>query len=132
MELAKKAYEAFARGDIAGVLEIFSPGIEWVQQQGNVRFGGTHKGPQAIVAEVFMVIPTIMEDFRSITQEFLEAGNRVFVLGEYHWKASTTGKEVACPYINLLTFENEKVVRFEEYTDSAIVNAAAAEIYQLT
>ncbi len=41
-----------ARGDVAGVLALFSDDIEWYEAEG-MPYGGVYRGPKAIAEQVF-------------------------------------------------------------------------------
>ena len=46
--IVKKGYEAFARGDMATLQELFAPGITWTEQ-GRSDLSGTHRGIEAVL-----------------------------------------------------------------------------------
>ncbi|HKV33755.1 MAG TPA: hypothetical protein VJP89_05530 [Pyrinomonadaceae bacterium] len=46
----KAVYEGFAKGDIPGVLEVFSRDIEWTEAEG-FPYGGIYRGPKAVLVQ---------------------------------------------------------------------------------
>src|SRR5438067_1857981 len=102
VDVVRKAYEAFGRGDIPAVLEAFDPNIEWVSPVGHYRIGGVHKGPDAVVNNFFMVLGELWETLDVNPRDFIDAGNRVIVLGNITGKARATGTMVDSPYAHLL------------------------------
>ena len=126
VDVVRKAYEAFGRGDIPAVVEAFDPNIEWVSPVGQYRIGGVHKGPDAIVKNFFMQLGELWGDTLDVTpKELIDAGgDRVFALGTVVGKGQATGKMVETPYIHSFTLKNGKVTRFEEFLDTATINQA--------
>lgn len=123
--IAQGAYEAFGRGDIPTVLATMDPDIEWDEPQApDYPAGGAHRGPQAIANEVFGTIPTYYEEFAVVPQEFVDAGDRVFVLGEFQGKGKASGTPYVAPFVHILTYRNGKLTRFQDYTDTATIVAA--------
>ncbi len=124
VDVVRKAYEAFGRGDIPALLETFDPSIEWVAPVGQYRIGGVHKGPDAIANDFFMVLGELWETLDVSPQEFIDAGDRVITLGTVTGKARTTGKMADSHYVHIFELRNGKVTRFEEYEDTATLNQA--------
>lgn len=122
VEQARRAYEAFGRGDIQAVLENYTPETEWHSQSGSRWIGGVFRGPQAILQEVFMRIGEFWDNFSVETREFLDAGDRVIVLGTVRATAKSTGKAVETPFVHIAQYRDGKVIRFETYEDTATVN----------
>ena len=97
VNVVKKAYEAFGRGDIPAVVATFDPSIEWISPAGSYRIGGVHKGPDAIVNNFFMVLGELWETLDVSPRDFIEAGDRVIVLGKVSGKVRGTGKTADSP-----------------------------------
>jgi ketosteroid isomerase-like protein len=124
VEKAKQGYENFARGDIPAVLADYSEDVEWHAPAGEYRTGGVHRGHQAIVNEVFMVLAELWEDLRVEPHEFVPSGDRVIVLGTISGRGKATGKSISLPFVHIAEYRNGKLVRFEEFMDTATGNAA--------
>ena len=56
-------------------------------------------------------------------REFIATGDKVVALGHYVGKTSI-GKSFDLDWAMVFTLRNGKVVRFQEFTDSAAVNAS--------
>ena len=52
IEIVKRSYDAFARGDLDAVLGDMDPGIEWHQAQG-LPHGGLYHGLDEVRASIF-------------------------------------------------------------------------------
>jgi ketosteroid isomerase-like protein len=123
--LIQRGYEAFARGDIPTALALMDPTIEWYEPQApGFPFAGVHRGPQAVAEEVFGVVPTNFEEFATVPQEFVDAGDRVFVLGEFRGKGKASGTPFVAPFVHIATIRNGKMARFQNYTDTGTIAAA--------
>ena len=118
-------YEAFARGDIPTALVLMDPNIEWDEPQApDYPFGGIHRGPQGVANEVFGLFQTYYQEFAVVPQEFVDAGDRVFVLGEFQGKGKARGTPFVAPFVHIATFRDGKMTRFQNYTDTGTIVAA--------
>jgi len=81
---------------------------------------------QAVANEVFGRVPTYFKEFAAVPQEFVEAGDRVFVLGEFRGKAKATGTPFVAPFVHIFSFRSDwaLVIRFQDYTDTGTIVAA--------
>jgi uncharacterized protein len=123
--LAQGAYQAFGRGEIPTVLALMDPNVEWDEPRApDYPTGGVHRGPQAVADEVFGTIPTYYEEFAVVPQEFVDAGDRVFVLGEFRGKGKARGTPFVAPFVHIATFRDGKMTRFQNYTDTGTIAAA--------
>jgi ketosteroid isomerase-like protein len=118
-----QAYEAFARQDIPAVLEAFDPKIDWTSPD-SVRTGGHFVGPDEVVG-FFSRLPEAYAELRVETDDVLEAGDRVVVLGHHVGKAANGDFDV--PFAHVWTLRDGKAVRFVEYFDTARINAAIGD-----
>jgi ketosteroid isomerase-like protein len=123
VEVVQGMYEAFARGDIANVLGVLHPEIEWTEAEG-FPYGGTYTGPQAVLQNVFMKLGTEWDNYRADPQEVLDAGERIVALGTYSGTFKATGKSMRVPFAHVMRMKDGKVVRFVQYTDTLKVNEA--------
>lgn len=126
IDFVHQLYNAFGRGDIPAVMEGMDVNIEWIESEAvNYPFNGLHRGPEGVATGVFERIPATYEDFAVKPQDFVEAGDRVIVIGEYTGRGKTTGKVFNSPFVHVMTVQNNKITRFQVYTDTAIMTDAA-------
>ncbi len=123
VELMKSLYQAFATGDIPGLLQSFDENIEWTEAEG-FPYGGTYRGANAIVENVFMKLGSEWEKFSAVPNEFLDAGDNIVALGNYSGKYIQTGKSMNVPFAHVWTFRGGKIVKFVQYTDTLKVSEA--------
>jgi uncharacterized protein len=126
-DTVRRSYEAFARGDLGGVLADMHPEILWEQAQG-LPHGGTYHGLAAVREAIFDPLDRDWwDEFSAEPHEFLEsADGTVVVLGRYRGVAKGSGKPLDVPFVHVWTLSEGKAVRFRQYLDTAGWVAALA------
>lgn len=122
-DVIRGLYTAFAKGDVPGVLGALDQDIRWTEAEG-FPYGGTYVGPDAVLANVFAKLGSEWDGFSAVTEQFVADGDTVVALGEYGGTYKTTGKSFSAPFAHVWTLRDGKVVRFQQYTDTALVQAA--------
>jgi ketosteroid isomerase-like protein len=123
--VVQEAYAAFGRGDVPGILATLDDNIVWKAVYGaapHVPTAGERRG-KAAVGEFFAIVGKTMQFERFEPREFIEQGNRVAAFGYYEAKTST-GKRLDSEWVMLFTFRNGKIAEFQEFTNTAMLNAA--------
>lgn len=116
----RELYEAFAEGDVASVLATFDPKIEWNEAE-HVTFwvGAAFVGVDAVIEGVLQRIPETFGDTFKINVERLHGdGDTVIMQGRYTGTVESTGKPLSAQVVHVWDFEGEKIVRFQQYTDT--------------
>ena len=120
VSIVRGMYEAFARGDISGVIAALHPQIEWLEAENFIYADGNpYIGPQAVLEGVFMRIAAEWEGFRVAPKEILDAGDTVVGHGYYSGRYRQNGRSVRAQFAHLFSFREGQVVRFQQYTDTA-------------
>lgn len=126
VEVAGDSYEAFARGDIDGVLVDLDPAIRWEQAQG-LPHGGTYNGIDEVRRNIFDPLDRDWwDEFTAQPDEFIDGGEEVVVLGHYRGIAKHSRRALDVPFVHVWSIRNGKVVRFRQFLDTAGWNAALA------
>lgn len=113
-------YEAFGRGDIGTVLSALDPEIEWWEAENFIYADGNpYVGHQGVLQGVFARLGSEWEGFSVSPEELLDAGETIVGRGYYSGKFRKTGSDVRAQFAHLFTFRNGKVVKFQQYTDTA-------------
>jgi len=113
-------YEAFGKGDIPGVIAALDPQVEWLEAENFIYADGNpYLGPNAVLEGVFVRIGAEWEDFTVSPKEILDAGETVVGHGYYSGTYKKNGKQVRAQFAHLFTFRDGKVVKFQQYTDTA-------------
>ncbi len=121
VNLIKNLYQAFAAGDIPAVLQSFDENIEWTEAEG-FPYGGTYRGGEAILDNVFMKLATEWNDFKAEPDEFLDAGERIVALGNYSGSYKATVKSMNVPFAHVWALKDGKIIKFVQYTDTLKVS----------
>ena len=118
-DIVKNVYAAFATGDIPTVLGFLDPAVHWTEAAGGP-CGGVSIGPDAVLENVFQRLGTEWDGFSAAPREYVVEGDTVVALGEYSATYKATGKSFKAPFAHVWKFAGGKVVRFEQYTDTAV------------
>jgi len=121
VDLVAGVYAAFGRGDVPKVLGAMHPQIQWTETAG-YKYGGIFRGPQAVLENVFARIQVDFESFSVDVERQIDAGNVVVMQGHYVGKGKATGKSVRAAVAHILEISDGKIVRFDQYVDSATIN----------
>ena len=122
--IPQQAYEAFQRGDVPAILSQLAEDVEWsLPTIENVPFSGTRRGRDQ-VAEFFSALAQQQDAIRFEPKEFIAGDDKVVVLGSYEWKVRVTGRTWRSEFAHVFTVRDGKIVRFQEFTDSAAAAAA--------
>ena len=124
-KIVQDAYAAFSRGDISALLATFADDITWTGVYGagaHVPTAGERRGKGA-VAEFFKLVAANVNFSRFEPKEFIATGDKVVALG--HYTATTPMKKsFDSDFAMVFTFRNGKVIQFQEFCNSAAINAA--------
>ena len=112
-------YEAFGRGDVPAVLGQMDQGIEWNEAENFIYADrNPYVGPQAVLEGVFMRLGSEWEVFTVTPAEWLDAGDRIVVLGTYSGTHKATGRQVRAQFAHIWSVREGSVVRYQQYTDT--------------
>lgn len=117
LEIAQTMYDAFNSGDLETVMNHMADDVEWVEPAGS-RFAGTHRGPDAILQNVFAPVMEAMETFEAKPERFIEDGDTIVAIGADEGVVAETGESLTAKFAQVCEFEDGKLVRFENYTDT--------------
>ena len=119
VQLVRRAYSAFSRGDIAAVIEAMHPEIEWHEAESSPWHApGGHHGPQQVVDNVFSQIPKAFDSFGVEPEIIHDAGTTVIVEGRYRADAAGTDETLDAQVCHVWTMRDGKLTRFQQYTDT--------------
>jgi ketosteroid isomerase-like protein len=110
LEIAKKGYEAYGKGDVETALADFDDNIEWVVP-GNSTVSGTYRGKDRFME---MLGKLAEKSFTTTPERFFADGDDVAVITRI-----TAGGESALQ-VDVLTYRNGKVVKALSIADTAM------------
>lgn len=126
-DVVQAAYAAFAKGDMPALLSHFDDEIYWTGVYGaapHVPTAGPRRGKTA-VAEFFKQVADNVSFSSFEPRRYIATGDTVVALG--HYTATTPiGKGFDSDFAMVFRLRDGKVVEFQEFCNSAAVNAAYA------
>lgn len=119
-EIVRLAYEAHANRDVAAAISALAPNVEWHQAENFIYADRSpYVGPKAMLEGLFARFDAEWENFKTVANELLDAGDKVVALGYYSGTYKKTGQPVHAQFAHVWTLRDGKVVKFEQYTDTA-------------
>jgi len=125
VKVVQDAYAAFGRGDIDAMLNLIDDGVVWNGVYGagaHVPMSGERRG-KAQVREFFNQVSRNVKFSRFEPQQFIASDDKVVTLGHYT-STTPTGKTFDADFAMVFTLRNGKVTAFQEFTNSAGLDAA--------
>ena len=119
IEVAREIYEAFNRGDVERVKELFDDDIEWEEPAGYFvpEARGTTRGKDAVFT-VFAQYPVLLKTFAPTPEEFYDAGDGVvFVTGTQRAEAHD-GRTADSAFINLWRIRDGRATLHRSWSDT--------------
>ena len=131
--IIRRVYDGFDRGDIGPLLAALDPDVEWNEAEHVTFWRGTaFHGADAIVEGLFARIgPTFGRTWAVHVDRLLACGDTVIMQGRYHGTARATGRELSPQVAHIWDLVGDKIVRFQQYTDTWLF-AQATGITPLT
>ena len=130
LEVVRRGYEAFGRGDVDSLLDLFADDIEWISPgPPDLPTAGTRRGREQ-VAQFFQAVDQVFDIQQFEPKAFVAQGDQVVVLGTDTARIKATGKVVTEDWAHAFTLRGGKIVRMQEFIDTSAVvaelNAAQA------
>ena len=118
-EIVQKAYAAFGRGDIPGIVEFVADEVDWeLIGPATLAYAGQRRNRNQVAA-FFSDVSRADQIHQFEPREFIEAGEHVTVLG---WERSTavdTGQDFSSEWVHVFTVKNNKVTRWRGFFNTA-------------
>jgi ketosteroid isomerase-like protein len=109
VEIVRRAFEAYTRGDIAAVLAVVDPKVVITQP---LELGGSVQHGHAGLLEAFGMWPEEWDDYRTRLLRTVDAGEQVVVIAEQRGRSRQTGIELDAHFAYVMTLRERKVVHF--------------------
>jgi uncharacterized protein len=125
IDLVKKLYAAFGKGDIKTILDHLAERLIWrFDAPAVIPYSGEHDTPDQVKEGFFGPLASTQKDYALSTDEFIAQGETVVMVGGYGATVTATGKRFDLPLVHVWTIENGQVKRFVNFTDTAKVAEA--------
>lgn len=119
-KLVTRLYAAFKERDISTLTEICSPNITWTQNPG-FPGGQVSVGVAEIIANVFDKNSKNWKQFEFCKENMISNGDTVLVQGAYIVIGMSEQRFVKAQTAHVFKIENNKVISFQQYTDTKIL-----------
>lgn len=119
----REHYAASERGDVDAMVADFAPDIVWTEAAG-FPYAGTYIGRQAVIENVFARINDDWDDWAVAIDEVVDAGDTVIGIGTYSGTHKRTGRFFAARVAHVWRLQDGRAVKFEQFTDTELVNRA--------
>jgi ketosteroid isomerase-like protein len=110
-DVVRRFYDAWARGEIPGPLELLDPEVEYANPAGAIE-PGTRRGVAAFTAALETVFEAY-EYWRTEIESLERIGDQVVVVVSYSMKGRGSGLEISGRESALWTLREGKVLRYE-------------------
>lgn len=120
-DLVWNFYEALGRGDVAALVELLAPELEWTEAERFPYYGGTWRTPQAVVDGLLAPLSRDWSAFSATAQRFIAEGDQVVALGAYRGTHRDTHRSFTAPFAHVWRVRDRKLAGFVQYTDTAKV-----------
>jgi hypothetical protein len=115
VDLARRGYEAFARGDLDAVFDLFDPDIE-AHDPPEMPDAAIHRGHEAVRRDWEQTYE-LFENFTIELEETLDCGDDVAVFLRYRGRGSESGAAVEASMTHVWTVRNGKAIRLRQFLD---------------
>ena len=117
VQVIRDLYDAFRSGDLRKASALSDAQVRWEIAPGFPR-GGTYVGLEAVIKNFFGRVLQDFEQWRTVPETFLDAGDDVVTLGYYSCRAKATGKEMTSGFAHIWSVQESKVTRLRQYADT--------------
>jgi ketosteroid isomerase-like protein len=117
IELARRAYEAFSRGDLQAALDFIDADVE-IHEGQDLPDGGVYRRHQGFLANV-SAWSEVFAELRFEPEDFVDAGDRLLVLVRVSGRGKASGAEFEQRQAHVWTVRDGKGVRLEFFSDRA-------------
>lgn len=121
VDVMRRLYDAFGRGDMETVLGAMDAAIEWHEAESNPYepSGTAWVGPDAVVQNLFSKLGQDWDGFTVHPGTFHDAGDTVVVEGRYTGVCKATGHAMDTQMCHVWGIRDGKVLSFQQYVDTA-------------
>jgi hypothetical protein len=123
IEIVRRIFRGFARGDFASAVDYYHPDVEWIENR-SITGHGVYRG-LAELREGFQEWLGAWDDYRCEPEEVFAAGDCVVVSVRGSGKGKLSGVEATDAFYMVFSVRDGKVTRIENHRERAEALAAA-------
>ena len=125
VDLIKRLYEAFGKGDIDTIIDHLAGQFVWrFDAPSTVRFSGDFKTPDEVRRGFFGSLAETQRDRALKPEEFIAHEDKLVMIGRYSAVVTATDKRIDVSVVHVFTIQNGKITRYLNFTDSATIAEA--------
>ena len=113
-EVARAAFDAFTRRDVAAMVDIATADVELVPAAAGSIDGRCYRGPEG-VRDFIRDLDEMWDRFAVVVNEFRAEGDRALMLGRIHARARGSGVEIDQATGAVIEFRNGLVARWQSF-----------------
>jgi uncharacterized protein len=117
VDLARRGYETFARGDLDAAVELMHPEIE-AHDPPEVPDATIYRGREAVRRD-WEETAGLFEDFSIDVEKSFDRGDEVVVLLRFRGRGRDSGAEVEAPMAHVWTIRDGKAIRLRQFLNRA-------------
>jgi ketosteroid isomerase-like protein len=125
VEIVRGAYEAFARGDIEGVLEIMDPEVEWAPALAPLLGVEPVRGKDALRRFLSEDLASGFDDFEAKPLSIEDLGESVLVHTHFAARGRASGVPVSLEAFSLIKLRHGNTISYRDYETRAAALEAA-------
>ena len=128
VDVVRLVYSRFAANEMARIPELLTDDFEWIYYgPDELPWAGTYVG-RAGVDRFFRIVDNLIEIEHFEPREFIDAGERVVVLGGSRARVLATGARYQTEWANIFTLRDGRICRLLDlYETASVVRALRTE-----
>lgn len=127
VEIVKRLYAAFGRGDVEAAVALMDDKVEWIAPgPSTIPWAGNFQGKDG-VRRFFTIAVDLLAVQEHRTDGFIAQKDKVVSIGFEDHKVKASGKGYRSTWVHVYTIRKGKIVRMEEFVDTAAQAAAFAK-----
>jgi len=128
VEIVRRGYEAFARGDIEGLLDLIDSDAQWAPAIGPMLGVDVVRGKDALRRFFTEDLFEGFDEFTADPLSFEDFGDKVLVQPRYTGRGKSSGLEIDHTFATIFTVRDGKVAAMRDYwTKSEALEAEGLE-----
>ncbi|WP_017626220.1 nuclear transport factor 2 family protein [Nocardiopsis chromatogenes] len=125
-DVVRRQYIASANRDLEALRATLAVDVEWTEMAG-FPLAGTYRTPEGVTSAVMERLSEEWDDWTAHDDTYVVDGENVVVLARYTATNKATGKDLDVRVAHHFTVRGGRIVRFEQFVDTAKVREAMAE-----
>ncbi|MEV4313585.1 nuclear transport factor 2 family protein [Actinocrispum sp. NPDC049592] len=121
--VVRRQYLASAAGDLEALRDTLAPDVEWTEMAG-FPLAGTYRTPTGVTSNVMEKLAADWDGWTAHDDTYVVDGENVVVLARYTATNKATGKDIAVRVAHHFVVRGGRIVRFEQFVDTAKVREA--------